>query len=209
MVVGSERFLENFTYYDRLLRTRKFAPNFTVMTADKDDPRFDEFYLKGNEARQFMAYFLTDMPSYNGLGFEVRDAHPVPAPNEFYTKLYVFQLQSGKNATLGPYKWGLNGVLFHHLTRLKIFADEILPQINNAQVNWLRAPSSSQYVLAWTQAQDAKYVFVVNLDIDNTRAMPTINEIESDNLVFSTITEILDYQTLNPGEARAYRIANN
>jgi hypothetical protein len=39
--------------------------------------------------------------------------------------------------------------------------------------------------------------------------MPTINEIESDNLVFSTITEILDYQTLNPGEARAYRIANN
>jgi hypothetical protein len=33
------------------------------------------------------------------LGYEQRDPHPVPAPNENYTKLYVFQLDEGPKAT--------------------------------------------------------------------------------------------------------------
>lgn len=50
------------------------------------------FYLNGNELRHFVALFLTDMPSYMGLGFECRDVHPKPVANEFYTKLFVFQM---------------------------------------------------------------------------------------------------------------------
>jgi hypothetical protein len=57
MVVGSARFIAEFARYHELAQTRSFAPNFTIMTADKDDPRFDEFYLKGNELRLFLAFF--------------------------------------------------------------------------------------------------------------------------------------------------------
>ncbi|MCC6412959.1 MAG: hypothetical protein IT270_14940, partial [Saprospiraceae bacterium] len=83
----TEKFMRSFAQYRNWLDTRRFAPNFTVMTADKDDPRFDNFYLEGNEVRHFVALFLNDMPSYMGLGFECRDPHPEPAPNEHYTKL--------------------------------------------------------------------------------------------------------------------------
>ena len=56
--------------------------------------------------RLFIALFLTDMPSYMALGFETRDIHHQPAPNEHYTKLYVFQETSGPKATTGPYRVG-------------------------------------------------------------------------------------------------------
>jgi len=90
-VVGSPDFLRQLRRYLDDLVTRRCAPSFTVMTADKDDPRFDEFYVAGNEARMFTALFLTDMPSYVGLGFEIRDVHLEPVENERYTKLFVFK----------------------------------------------------------------------------------------------------------------------
>ena len=49
--------------------------------------------------RLFMALFLADMPSYTALGFETRDLHHRPAPNEHYSKLYVFQERTGPKAT--------------------------------------------------------------------------------------------------------------
>ena len=57
MVVGSSVFRQQFADYYTYLKTRRFAPNFTVMTADKDDPRFDEFYQTGNLFRYFTALF--------------------------------------------------------------------------------------------------------------------------------------------------------
>ena len=54
-------------------------------------PRFDQFYLTGNEIVILSLCFSPDMPSYMALGFECRDPHPVPVANEYYTKLYVFQ----------------------------------------------------------------------------------------------------------------------
>jgi hypothetical protein len=53
MIVGGDRFRENFAEYWEILKTRSVAPNFTLMTGDKDDPRFDEFYLHGNLTRLF------------------------------------------------------------------------------------------------------------------------------------------------------------
>lgn len=167
MVVGSPRFLQNFRWYLDILKNRSFAPNFTLMTGDKDDPRFDEFYLGGNEARLFIALFLTDMPSYMALGFECRDPHPTPAPNEHYTKLYVFQLGDGPKATKGPYVWGQNSALFTRLTRLRLKAEEILPQIVDAETHWLLPPdpTGGNRVIAWTQSGRARYLFVANLDV--------------------------------------------
>ena len=62
-VVGSPEFLQRFRSYYDLLESRRCTPNFCVLTADKDDPRFDEFYLGGSEVRLCLALFVTTMPS--------------------------------------------------------------------------------------------------------------------------------------------------
>lgn len=180
MVVGTNEFIGHFARYHQLIYTRSFSPNFTIMTADKDDPRFDAFYLKGNEVRFFMAMFLTDMPSYMGLGFEQRDPHPTPAPNEHYTKLYVFQLSEGEKATKTPYIWGRNITLFRNLTAIKQQADAILPHILDNPIQWIIAPDATaeQKVIAWTQANNPQYVFVVNLDLENTAKSISLAKLE-------------------------------
>lgn len=169
MVVGSPRFMAEFRHYLDIATTRQFTPCFTMMTADKDDPRFDEFYWKGNEARYFIGTFLTDLLSYMALGFECRNTHIVPAPNEHYTKLYVFLEKKGNpKAVEGDYIFGKNDVLFNRLEAIKVKADEILPNLKNATTQWLLPPDPTGYfkVIAWTQAKNPKYVFVVNLDVE-------------------------------------------
>jgi hypothetical protein len=226
MVVGSDRFIHEFRRYVNILHNRSVAPAFTIMTADKDDPRFDEFYLRGNEARLFIGLFLTEMPSYMGLGFEIRDPHPTPFPNEFYTKLYVFQLEKGKNATAGPYKWGNNIALFERLNRLREFSDTIFSDIQNAEVQWLILPNASKKhsAVAWAIRH---FIFIVNLDTLNDAENIKIPVEETPqykadfstfSLQFSTFEETEnDYKTLKltnahlilpelkAGEGRVYR----
>jgi hypothetical protein len=168
-VVGAPEFLQRFRSYYDMLETRQCTPNFCLMTADKDDPRFDEFYLAGSEVRTFIALFLTTMPSYMALGFEVRDVHHVPAPNEHYTKLYVFQLKDGPKATHGPYVWGKNGHLFRAIARLRRYVDSIWPTLKERPVRWLLAPDATAQnkVIAWTQADEPEYVFLANTDLQH------------------------------------------
>jgi hypothetical protein len=181
MVVGSEEFISAFARYHQLILTRKFAPNFTIITADKDDPRFDSFYWKGNELRMFISLFLTDMPSYMGLGFEQRDVHLFPAPNEHYTKLYVFQLSEGDKATHSNYQWGQNGELFSHISELKTISDQIIQPIENQSIEWLIEPDikGNNKVIAWTQKEKPLYIFVVNFDTENAIAENKLNQFES------------------------------
>ncbi|MCB0596851.1 MAG: hypothetical protein KDD28_22395, partial [Phaeodactylibacter sp.] len=224
MVVGSPKFMQNFRWYLDILKTRDFAPNFTIMTGDKDDPRFDEFYQGANEARLFTALFLTDMPSYMALGFECRDPHPTPAPNEHYTKLYVFRIGSGEKATKGPYVFGKNGLLFHRLSRLRFAAEQLLPHIVNADTHWLLPPdaTAATRVVAWTQSPNPQYLFVVNLDAHEPASnikIPRVkgnNKLPSPRLYFSTHHEQIQpkalvfngkqYQVdeLEAGEGRVY-----
>lgn len=161
--IYTAQFMRQFAQYRQWLNERKFAPCFTVMTADKDDPRFDSFYLVGNEIRYFLSLFLWDMPAYVGLGFECRDPHPVPAPNEHYTKLYVFQVPDGPKATRGPYQWGKNQTLYANLCRQKALADALLPTVNDKKLHWLLPPDpeGNRKVIAWTDG--AQYIFVANL----------------------------------------------
>lgn len=171
MVVGSPRFMAEFRRYLDIATTRQVTPCFTMLTADKDDPRFDEFYWKGNEARYFIGTFLTDMLSYMALGFECRDTHLTPAPNEHYTKLYVFLEKKGNpKAVNGNYIFGKNNLLFNRLEAIKEKADEILPKIKTAKTQWLLPPDPTGYfkIIAWTQSENSQYVFVVNLDISQT-----------------------------------------
>jgi len=192
---GTTEFLQTFRYYWDILKTRFVAPNFTIMTADKDDPRFDKFYEHGNEARFFTALFLPDMPSYYGLGFECRDTHLSPAPNEHYTKLYVFQIGEGPKATHSSYIWGGNEVLFDKITRINQMAEDIYENIAGKETHWLLPPDATGYrkYVAWTQAEDPTHLFVVNWDAENTISnvkIPAIWDFEGELMpVFSTERE--------------------
>jgi hypothetical protein len=217
MVVGTKRFIAEFARYHQLLTTRKFAPNFTIMTADKDDPRFDSFYLKGNEIRMFLGLFLTDMPSYMALGFEQRDPHAYPAPNEHYTKLYVFQLSEGDKATHGSYQWGQNGDLFRNLCILKSISDRIGKTIENQEIEWLIAPdlTGQNKIIAWTQKENRQFIFVVNLAVESTILDAKLNNITSAQLYYSNQNNlaweneeptILPIDYLQKGECRIYKV---
>jgi hypothetical protein len=169
--IDDPAFSQELRRYGDLLATRSFAPAITVMTADKDDPRFDRFYLGGNEARLFLALFLPEMPSYMALGFEQRDRHDRPAANEHYTKLYVFRRSTG---TQGPYAWGSNAALFAAITRIRELADAFAPLLATAFVTWLRPPDATgaERVVAWQLTSgDDRLLAVVNLDTQ--RAAPT------------------------------------
>ncbi|MEM1324844.1 MAG: hypothetical protein AAGI23_02760 [Bacteroidota bacterium] len=199
MVVGSDRFLSEFARYRNILETTDLAPNFTIMTADKDDPRFDEFYLKGNAVRLFCGLFLTDMPSYMGLGFELRDPHPEPVANEFYTKLFVFKISEGAKAIKGDYRWGQNGQLFGQIARLREFSASILPEIYGEEVIWLKAPNGVSKVIVW---QVKQYIFAANFDLEEAQSL---DEEKNWEILFSTEGEDIDgFGELSAGEGRAY-----
>lgn len=166
LVVGSDEFRRQFGAYSDYLRTRRFAPNFTVMTADKDDPRFDEYYRTGNLFRYFTALFLTDMPSYVGLGFEVRNLHEERGVNEEYTKLYVFQVGDDRQpdkVTHGPFVWGQNADQFIAIERMRVFAESIWSVIAGKETTWLVGPADGQDYLIWTHTEPTGYAFAASM----------------------------------------------
>ncbi|MCB0631296.1 MAG: hypothetical protein R2824_32655 [Saprospiraceae bacterium] len=220
--VGDWEFMRHFRWYLDLLHTRAFSPSFTIMTGDKDDPRFDRFYLDGNELRLFIGLFLTDMPSYMGLGFEQRDAHLQPGPNEHYTKLYVFRIDQGDKATHGPYVWGGNYELFSRLQRIRLQADQMWPQIESRQVEWLiyPNPAGTHFVIAW-RIIDTPYLLVANLNTKkrmlNVKISLRNSEKNDFRMIFSTHEAVskrhqkllhngkhLQISSLLPGEGRIY-----
>ncbi|MEZ0611273.1 hypothetical protein ACAW74_22370 [Fibrella sp. WM1] len=155
MVVGSAVFNEQLATYLELAETQSFAPNFTVMTADKDDPRFDEFYHTGNTFRYFVSLFLPQLPSYVGLGFEVRNLHLERGANEEYTKLYVFRISDESQTdkvTHGPFVWGTNVEQFMNIQLIRSFAETHWSDLSNKPVVWLQKPVVEAGVgisLAW------------------------------------------------------------
>ena len=182
IVVGSDEFKRQFLDYYTYLKTYRFAPNFTVMTADKDDPRFDEFYRTGNLFRYFTALFLTDMPSYVGLGFEVRNLHKQRGANEEYTKLYVFQVGDDRQTdkvTHGPFVWGQNADQFTAISRMRHFAESIWPEIVGKETKWLVPPDTKATYIAWTQTESAyadssSYVFAASLTGELPEDLPEL-----------------------------------
>jgi hypothetical protein len=229
-VVGSPSYLRRFRRYLDDLATRRTAPAYGVMTADKDDPRFDEFYRAGNEVRLFTALFLPDMPSYTGLGFEIRDVHWEPVENERYTKLFVFREHGESN--IHPSKarhgsefiWGQNQELFDRLTALRVYAESILDDIAETKTRWLIPPDATTHrgTAAWTQADEPRYVFVVNYDIEKDSGyfgIPALQQTVALDAEFSTHGDVPRddrlvtgngffhrIENLAPGEGRAYRM---
>ena len=235
-VVGSHEYLRRLRRYLDDLATRKTAPAYTVMTADKDDPRFDEFYRAGNEARLFTALLVPDMPSYTGLGFEIRDVHWEPVENERYTKLFVFHEEGDSNIYPSKarfsddYVWGENAPLFERLTELRRFAESVLDDIADTTTRWLIPPDATTLrgIAAWTQDEatlpgsGSQYVCVVNYDLERNSGYFGVPALDADVElvpVFSTLgDEYLDrdpvtnngffhrIENVAPGEGRVYAV---
>ncbi len=162
--VDDPGFLQRVRWYRDVHEHYLITPCLTMMTGDKDDPRFDRFYLHANVLRMFLGVFITDMPSYMGLGFSCRDIHHAPAPNEHYTKLFVFQESSGPKATHGPYVFGSNAALFERLTDLRSTADRLLPELPEQPFRWLMPPAATadQWHMAWGYGDRPALVFVAH-----------------------------------------------
>ena len=138
------------------------------MTADKDDPRFDDFYRTGNLFRYFTALFLTDWPSYVGLGFEVRNKHEQRGANEEYTKLYVFQIEDDRQpdkVTHGPFVWGQNAEQFVSIVRIRQFAEQIWEGKFGAgkRSGLLVGPDAGETYLSWTFVESSNYIFAASM----------------------------------------------
>ncbi len=211
--IGTGFWVRELARYVEVQETRGFAPNFTILTADKDDPRFDQFYLRGNEARHFIALFLPILPSYMALGFECRDPHTQPAPNEHYSKLYVFQLKDGPKGTQGPYHWGGNLQLHHNLVRQRQLAALLGDLDALGAFEWIYRPDSAgvRKFIAWRLGQ---HLFVVNLDTERANTDIHMADLSRDfEILFSTLGDenvtnrIKDGNlTLNEGEGMLLRI---
>ncbi|GAB3972117.1 hypothetical protein GCM10028806_23640 [Spirosoma terrae] len=187
--VNSSEFRERFAEYYTYLQTRRFAPSFTIITADKDDPRFDEFYRTGNLFRYFVSLFLTDMPSYVSLGFELRNQHDERGENEEYSKLYVFQIGDDRQpdkVTHGPYVWGTNTEQFVSILRMRLFSEKIWSVIAGKETRWLVAPDDPKGAdyIAWTHVEPTGYVFAASLSGVVPESIPGAVGINSDNLIF-------------------------
>ena len=154
-------FHELLADYHALARERSFRPAFTLFSADKDDPRFDAHFARGNVARYFYAAFYPGMPSYSSLGFRVRAPHVQPAPNEHYSKLYVFHYSEGPKATQGPYRFGRNEALLAACARIEQFAAKVLPAIRPSAVQDILGPdaTAARQHLVW---RAGGYLFAVN-----------------------------------------------
>ena len=159
----SPAFWSDLADYMSLAQQRSFRPAFTVMTADKDDPRFDANFRHGSVARYFFACFCPALPSYWSLGFRQRELHLSPAPNEFYTKLYVFHYDRGPKATEGPYRWGNNRERWTACRRIDGFRQNMQTAPSEDFV-WLRRPerASPSRLVAW---QWGELCFAVNFGV--------------------------------------------
>ncbi len=233
-VVGSHEFLRRFRRYLDDLDRRTCAPAFCIGTADKDDPRFDEFYVAGNEVRLFTALLLPDMPSYVGLGYEIRDVHLEPVENERYTKLFVFKEEGDSNvypskARFGDeFVWGENESLFANVTAIREYAERVLPIIGDTTTRWLVPPDATTLrgTAVWTQQgadqRVPSHVFAANYDLAVDSGYFGIPGLRADvvlELDFSTCDTVGErdhvvasngffhrIDNLAPGEGRAYRM---
>jgi hypothetical protein len=226
--VGGAEFSARFRRYLDHAATRSCTPSLTIMTADKDDPRFDAIYADGSLARLFIALLVPDLPSYMGLGFELRDVHDRPAPAEHYTKHYVFEATTGVAATSGPYRFGGNVGLFASIERIRGVAERLREVLARATTVWVRPPDATgeDRTLAWVLDDGAgpRHLCVANLDAARPTArfgvprrpvadppngwLPIFSTVEGPDQEASPIRSnghqwVVD--PLAPGECRVYR----
>ncbi len=214
---GDSDFQRELARYIRIARESAVTPAFTAITGDKDDPRFDHFHHHGEVARMFTGLFLPALPLYYSLGWEQRDRHHQPAPNEYYTKLYVFQEQDGPKSVSGPWRWGGNLDLFAAFQSVHRFAAGSLSHMG-ADAGAIKIGTDG--TASWRRTDtygDGQFLFVVNFSWeDRLVSLPTPVNATTADLLFAwpeTAYHALGIQNenlriggLGGGSVRCYRL---
>lgn len=159
--ITSLEFQEKCRAYWQWRESQSFAPCFTIMTADKDDPRFDQFFQYGIMLRYFIGIFWPGLPSYVSLGYEVRGPHWSRVRNEAYTKLFVFQIEDDTEpdkVTHGPYEWGEDVHIWEGISSLRQLAEQLIPLQEGQPYQWESTFEEAHWSWSW-----GDYYFVVGM----------------------------------------------
>ncbi|OAV44553.1 hypothetical protein [Lewinella sp. 4G2] len=188
-IPGGSEFWERLDHYLDVAATTEVTPAWTVITGDKDDPRFDAFHHHGEVARMFAGLFLGRLSLYYSLGFAQRDRHFERAPNEVYSKLYVFQEERGDKAVSGPFRWGGNLDLFVALTKLHQFAAGILAHLGPVKI--LRQGPDALVWLRTASDGEGAYLLVANFAVPSETSIKVkgLGAYTSADLIFSSPTK--------------------
>ena len=147
--------------YVGLAEGQTFRPAFTLFSADKDDPRFDDHFVRGNVARYFFAAFYPGLPSYSSLGFRARAPRVAPVANERYSKYYVFHYDEGPKATRGPYVFDRDTDLYAACARIDGFRQNMSRDYADAPGDFVLGPdvTAERRHVVW---RAGGYLFAVN-----------------------------------------------
>ncbi|WP_116124770.1 hypothetical protein [Lewinella sp. IMCC34183] len=217
IVPGTTEFLNALESYLEIAEVTSVTPAFTVITGDKDDPRFDHFHHHGEVARLFTGLFLGRLPLYYSLGFEQRDRHYSPAPNEYYTKLYVFRERNSPKAVSGPWRWGGNLELLTALQQVHRFAAGTLPHLGAAAGAVSVREDGCAYWLRPDTYGDADLLFVVNFAAQERElTLDVVTSATQADLLFTSLpaahhllpvrARSLSLGMLGSGGCRCYRL---
>ncbi len=216
MVPGTEEFQDALESYLEIAEVTPLTPAFCAISGDKDDPRFDHFHHHGEVARLFTGLFLGKLPLYFSLGFEQRERHFRPAPNEAYTKLYVFRERNGPKSVSGPWQWGSNLALFAALQEVHWFAEGTLPHLG-AAAGAVRVDENG--LVHWSRPDtfgDSSYLFVVNFAAEEREvSLPSATHFRQADLLFAwpaavhhsvVTTPRIEIGALGGGSVRCYQL---
>ena len=110
-----------------------------------------------------------------------------PASNEFYTKLYVFQIEEGNKATKGSYRWGQNGSLFFNIQQINVLADQLFKIDGNPIFSDLSSLKlfKEKKILSWQLMFGGdKYLFITTLNLKKNPYKFDLNGYPAAELIF-------------------------
>lgn len=139
-----------------------FNPCICVFSQDSDKPENNKYYQsqQANEARFFTGLFL-NLPSYVGMGFEVRNLEPKDKA----------EFSAGCNFSLPySYKWGSNEDFFNSISEMRKIYAQIKHLIDFGEFKWLG--TENDLSMSWVYSdKDNSYLFAVNLNFNSEKIL--------------------------------------
>lgn len=139
------------------LKKYSFAPLLTIYTNDGDKDEHNSYYgsLEANICRYFISMFM-NMPSYMGIGYEVRDLEPEKLCQ--YSGLYI--KQGNKD-----YEFGTNIKQFEYISVVRELYKKYKEIVNKSQITYYDKRNDKQVVWSYEYG-DKKLLCAVNLNPD-------------------------------------------
>lgn len=153
-------------YINPFRQNFSFSPCIAVYTNDSDIENNNYFYEsnKQNLSRYFISMFL-NLPSYTGMGYELRDINPKNKNN--YSNYYVKKQQT-------EYQFGNNTCLYREISRIRNQYKKLKNIIDNCELNLVYSLNNQNSLCFKYLNKKNSYLFIINID-------KNINTIELNN----------------------------